>query len=399
MLTLLQSAKPVNVVDDCVAPSSLWSCAAGPATDTSTTGSSNPNFRFLIRFRNGTLSNTTMLEPINSTAPSNLSDLSTNSNTILRRGFLSGSIYASSPAPPSTSDQIFMGRTTDHNSPPYNGEQTPFYISLLDPIPLPLTDKSALRKRDFHFPLPPPSDYSQNHATATTTNTASVFPLPKASSLPQPAVISHGDPPDLYPFASSQPLRLFNRGQPSEHYGFYTYFDRSLYLSSSPTANTSSNNNSQPPPAQNLTANVPQSQATTICTWSDTRFLVQIWTQKSPVTSLAFTPNASSIPAANSTANDLQTPGSFPYPVTFTLDRHGGTASEKSVYCRELDGEGKVVEGSGRYVDENRAFGGSIVDPAVVPSSNSTDLPRRSNSGNGIDGGTGGCLCQWQNFS
>ncbi len=95
--------------------------------------------------------------------------------------------------------------------------------------------------------------------------------------------------------------------------------------------------------------------------------------------------------------------GSFPYHVTVTLDRHGGQAREKGVYCYGLDGDGKVVESVRTWVDEERGFGGGIVNAAIVPGSgNGTALGKRDSEGHGyggVDGGEGGCSCQWRSGS
>ena len=98
-----------------------------------------------------------------------------------------------------------------------------------------------------------------------------------------------------------------------------------------------------------------------------------------------------------SSANDMTAPGSFPYSVTVTLDRHGGDASEKGVYCYSLNGEQQVTDTVRTWVVENRAFDGELISPAAVPMNNGTMLTKRSDSA-GIDGGSGGCACQWQNW-
>lgn len=54
------------------------------------------------------------------------------------------------------------------------------------------------------------------------------------------------------------------------------------------------------------------------------------------------------------------------------------------------------------WILENRAFGGLLVNPASVPGGGDTTISRRHNAMQvygGVDGGTGGCLCQWQNWT
>jgi hypothetical protein len=86
-------------------------------------------------------------------------------------------------------------------------------------------------------------------------------------------------------------------------------------------------------------------------------------------------------------------PGSFPYPITITTDRHGGEPPLKMVYCYSLDDREGIVAGSGMLQTENRGFGGIDINPAPTFFSNSSDV-----SLGGYDGGTGGCSCQWSNF-
>ena len=109
-------------------------------------------------------------------------------------------------------------------------------------------------------------------------------------------------------------------------------------------------------------------------------------------------PNSNNIPAAKSSANDMTAPGSFPYPVSITLDRHGGDASEKGVYCYGLDEEHKVIESVKTWINEDRGFGGTLVHAATVPTNSGESQTDRSDDKAGvIDGGTGGCTCQWRN--
>lgn len=389
-VTTVIGPKAVKEVSGCVQSADLWSCSAAADND----GSAQPNFRLQIRFRNGT------------SLPSNETAVAPSNSTVVKRGLFSNPWYESSPKPPSTDDQIFLGETTDKNVEPYNGEETPFYISLLNASASVDLKQSKLRKRDddFQYPYPTPtstnanptaalgqisSPYSTSSATSTSgahpthsSNPNNAYPYPgqQSNGVPLPGHTSNNEHASatLYPLPSSQPLRLFNRGQASEHYSFYTYFDRTLTVSNLTASNSSGTSLG--------------STGSSICTWSQTRFLVQIWTRKPTVTSLNSSANAT-------TANDMTAPGSFPYSITVTIDRHGGDASGKSVFCYSLDENEHVVEGSGTWIAENRAFGGLIVNPATAPIGHSTaDLSKRAtDNAGGIDGGTGGCECQWQN--
>ncbi|KAK5127203.1 hypothetical protein LTR85_008565 [Meristemomyces frigidus] len=376
----------VKAVSGCVSPRALWSCDV-PASqqDSTQSGSSKqPNFRLEIRFRNGTLAkNETQLARRSAGAAAN-------AGALVRREAWSSSLFTASPHAPSTSDQAFLGQYTDNVRAPYNGEETPFYISLLNASTL-VAAASKLDKRQSD-PYPYPTTTVSN--TSTTSSNASTV---SAASIPRPALREDGQPAEAesYPLTEAQPLRLYNRGLDEEHYGFYTYFDRSLYVSNASTTTSSSSllDNT-------ATGNVPLQDASAVCTWSQTRLHVQIWTRKQDVASLSDPIPLSGLRAVNSTANDMETPGSFPYRVTITLDRHGGHSKKKGVYCYGLDEQHHVTENVKIWVDENRGFGGELINAAVVPDSNSTtsSTKRSEEKYGGVDGGSGGCTCQWQNW-
>lgn len=86
-------------------------------------------------------------------------------------------------------------------------------------------------------------------------------------------------------------------------------------------------------------------------------------------------------------------PGSFPYPTTITLDRHGGNPAEKQLYCYRMDDNQRIVTGSAFLNEEERGFGGTIVNPAPSIFMGAGDAKL-----GGFDGGTGGCACLWENF-
>lgn len=359
ILTVIQPNK-TQVQSSCVSPPDLWSCAVPGVKKPAL-----PDFRLEIKYSDGSL-------PKNETA---------GASRIVRRGAPSAS-----PSAPTNDDQLFLGHTTDNSSMPYNGEETPFYISLLDAATLQTASSPQKRDSNYTYTYPYPNSAKQTTKVATSA----------ADAIPSPEVKGNGQPADeiLYPLVTSQPLRLFNRGKDTEHYGFYTYFDRSMYISGSPGTSTTNDTD--------ITSNVPLANASAVCTWSQTRLLVQIWTKKGVVNSL-LTSN-DTVLAGNSTANDMSVPGSFPYAVTFKLDRHGGVSDKKGVYCYGIDDSQLLSDGK-LWIDEDRAAGSSgLVNPAQVPGSNTTSVQKRgadsddSNDG-GIDGGNGGCSCQWQNWS
>ena len=368
----------------CVGQTSLWSCALPKEQHDANKpyAANQPNFRVAIRFQNGTYENSTTVE---------------SGSRLLR--LRDNGLFEPSPKPPSIADQTFLGNTTDMNSEPFAGEKTPFYISFLSPMKLSSHEINLTRRSNDASPFP---------------NISSIIPQPDESPDGSPA------PATLYPNPESQPVRLYNRGQNDEHYGFYTYFDKSIFLTSSGPLDGTSDKN---PEDKNGGSKIEESRVR--CTWAQTRFLVQIWTrpdragmaliQDSPnstttTTTASGTPTpspSSSSPSSNSSATDFTRPGSFPYPVTITIDRHGGSAKQKMLYCYGLD-DGHFNTTERKLQIEDRGAGGTLVNPPPGIFNNTDQggeslVGRDSDSGSdaqngGIDGGTGGCSCRWANW-
>lgn len=376
-IATIAGAETTIADSSCIKPSSLWSCALPQDQQLANKpyATNSPNFRVEIRFRNGTYSHSTNTVPAASINK-------------LRRS--ENALWTANPAAPILADQTFLGNTTDGNSIPYAGEDTPFYISILSPVPLSSTNLYRRSSNDNSsvFPnltaiIPPPAENPDGTAAAAT----------------------------LYPLPDSQPVRLYNRGKSDEHYGFYTYFDKSIFLSSRASLDGSTIDTN---PAD-ANGGVERSNANVRCTWSQTRFLVQIWTQPSsmgysllppsdPSPSSTPTPTPSSTPT--SSATDYTRPGSFPYPVTITLDRHGGIEKQKMVYCYGIESDGHYNISDVKLQLEDRGIGGSLVNPASGifthldggSSSNSSLNSSVDSLYGGIDGGSGGCQCQWVNW-
>lgn len=450
-------------VNGCIQPTTMWSCALPKEqqADNSPFAASQPNFRIQVSFLNGSYPNSTTVASNTAKRRKRWSEsdrnrkygeyISLSSHALRTRD--TGN-FDPSPAPPSLTDQEFLGNTTDGNSIPFQGEDTPFFITLLSPVDSSSSPSSSVKldKRN-NFP-----------------NVSTLIPAPSLASDGTAAAAN------LYPLPVAQPVQLYNRGEPTEHYGFYTYFDRSIFLKSTAPLNGSTDDT--------LTADQnggsPKDQASVRCTWAQTRFLVQIWTQPSNISGMVLqakssaTSQASTTTTANSavasptnpsyssSADDFISPGSFPYPVTIKLDRHGGDASSKLVYCYGMDGNGYIISSEKKLQIENRGFGGHLVNPApgifsslggsnstgdddsggnsgssstasstsspsstsssthtstasaasttttnVYPYPNSDVVSNLSvredsssdNQGQGVDGGTGGCGCEWVNWA
>lgn len=344
---LLTIAQPEAVEEQsgCVAPTTLWSCALPKEQqkDIAPNKPDQPNFKVQITFENGTSADISKpsrraVNPVSAGA--------------LVRSLLRRAAPSPSPAVPSVEDMKFLGQTTDGVSSPFEGESTPFFMSFQDPTSTSTSSRMVKRADDptnITLVIPPPSLNSDG--TAADAN--------------------------LLPFPSAQPLRLFNRGKPDEHYGFYTYFDRSIFLKD---INSTTGRGGNP---ADINGGSTRDAASLRCTFSQTRFLVQIWTRSSTSKPLLS-------PAQNTTEDAFQRPGTFPYPVTFTLDRHGGDVSKKNLFCYKMQSDGTIVDNRDNkfFQFEDRGFGGNLVN----------GTQGRPSAKGPIDGGSGGCSCKWQNW-
>lgn len=376
----------VNEDSGCVHPSTIWSCAVPKEEQQSIAPNApdQPNFRVEIRFQNGTNVTATSTSSVGRRSDTTFSNRDS-ASSFLRgrllhiRDAFSNALFTPSPSPPSQEDQQFLGNTTDGKKAPFDGEYTPFFMSFESPTKMPA---SKLFKRD--------------------TNDTDPFPdLTKA--IPPPDTNPDGTfaAANLLPFPSAQPLRLYNRGSSEEHYGFYNYFDRSIFLKSTALLNDSNHDEISPVP-DDENGGTEKNAATVRCTWAQTRFLVQIWTQKGDSllqgngTSQA-QPSGNATNLTSSSANDFNRPGSFPYPVTITLDRHGGDVHKKQVYCYGVNDREQPIADEKKYQVEDRGFGGQLANPANGPFGD-TNVTLAQGGPGGIDGGSGGCRCRWQNW-
>ncbi|KAI4124429.1 MAG: hypothetical protein LQ338_004794, partial [Usnochroma carphineum] len=359
---------PVQESSACVHPATLWSCAVPKEQQASIApnNADQPNFRLQIRFQNGSVASGGVS---NGTRLQRRSDLrvgnAVTASNILKHHLLqardfTSSLFSPSPTPPTREDQIFLGNTTDKNQEPFDGEATPFFLSFIDPQKLP--SLRMIKRAD-------------SPVANTTTNGTDQFPN-LDSIVPPPSTNADGtaSPALLYPLASAQPLRLYNRDTDTEHYGFYIYFDRSIFLKSTALINFTTNASpSEIPDDENGGAD--EKAAKVRCTWAQTRFLVQIWTRKGSTAPLLQSGNSSSSSSpgshpknlTESSANNFTRPGSFPYPISITLDRHGGDIKKKMIYCYGLDQNEHPIDNEKQIQLEDRGFGGTLVNPADGP--------------------------------
>ena len=346
VLTIAQP-EAVEEQSGCVAPTTLWSCALPKELQESVKPNKpdQPNFIIEITYEN--IGAATLSRTRTSKRAANAVSV----GAFIRSRLLHArSVPSPSPAPPNADDMVFLGKTTDGNSAPFDGEETPLFVSFKDPK----ATASRLAKR----------------AGSDPTNITAAIPAPMLNSDGTAA------PANLLPVSSMQPLRLYNRGKDDEHYGFYTYYDRSIFLKQINGTNRGGN------PADTDGGSTEEA-ATLRCTFSETRFLVQLWTR-----------SESSKPLLQGSTqgdpSDLKRPGTFPYPVTVTIDRHGGNAAKKNLYCYEMESDGTIKDdaSSRSFQFEDRGFGGNLVN----------GTQGRPNVTGPIDGGSGGCSCKYQNW-
>lgn len=282
------------------------------------------------------------------------------------------------PSPPSFEEMFFLGKETDGIvSDDKAGEPTPFYISML-------TDREntagpnavSKRQNDSDSDSDPDADSGSGFIV----------------NLPDPDLNQDGTaaPAKFMPRAFQQPVRLYDRGLPTEHYGFYTYFKRSLFLKSVSVLNNSGisrggTGEGNVPLDEN--GGVSRTEANFIVTWTQVRFLVQIWTRRDGSTQL-LSDGTSGAGASDDGGASIGRPGTMPYPVTITMDTHGGVPGGKFVWHWPVDARQRIDTSSPQLIANNIGFGGAVVNP------------RRDNdtSFGGFDGGKGGCKCEWVNF-
>ncbi|RDA92228.1 hypothetical protein CP533_5702 [Ophiocordyceps camponoti-saundersi (nom. inval.)] len=259
------------------------------------------------------------------------------------------------PEAPDVKEMWFLGNTTDNVQSEHKaGEETPFYISLSTSA-TGLTDAPKLTAREAG---PRVGDDSLEHR------------------LPSPDLEADGTAAAavMIPRTVLQPVRLYDRGLDSERYGFYIHFKRSIFLKSVTILNETEGGNVP----LDEDGGCRKNEADYVVTWGETRMLVQMWTRSLDLgLSSLLRPDTSG-----------KRPGSLPYPVTLTLDTHGGKPDKKVTWNWPLDKRQKVMVNNPQLLVNRMDAGGSWINPR------GTGDPRLG----GFDGGTGGCKCEWVNW-
>ncbi|KAF6841364.1 hypothetical protein CPLU01_00495 [Colletotrichum plurivorum] len=365
---VLSVVGPDNIaaVTGCSSPSTVWSCAL-PKEEHESVAPHRPNqptFIMQIQWDNSTqnlwkVPNGDPPRPgTNTRRATGMGGLIARAGAFIRRQNLA---FTPNPSPPAFQEMYFLGNTTDGVvSEDKAGEPTPFYLSILKsandtvgPNALDRRQDSGNATGEFGVSLPPP----ELEADGT------------------------GAPAQLFPRAVQQPIRLYDRGLPTEHYGFYTYFKRTIYLKSVTTLNGTDGESDVP---LDKDGGSRRSEANFLVTWSQTRFLVQIWTRSENTTQLL----SNGVAAGGDEAGAENRPGTMPYPVTVKTDTHGGKSGEKFVWHWPVNDRQGIDTSQPKLLPNDIGFGGTRVNPRKD----------RDESFGGFDGGTGGCRCEWVNF-
>ncbi|KAK3301130.1 glycoprotease family-domain-containing protein [Chaetomium fimeti] len=395
----------------CVQPPTLWTCALPKeqADSVAPFDASQPSFVIQIQFDNNTrqlwnvqgdpprptptdrgeslplpqpIETTTAATATPTTSPRAVPVTGFTSlvRHLLRKRDDSGSSLAlrSEPPPPSFQEIFFLGNTTDGVvSDDKAGEPTPFYISMLRSTNDTVGPNTLTRRAD-------DDDNDNNNGINFNpqTNITAGQALINASDIAPPPALDRdgtGAPAVLLAFPTQQPLRLYDRGLPTERYGFYSYFNKTTYVKSAAALGDDGDDDETPVPAD-LNGGALKTEAKFLVTWLSVRYKVEIWTRMANTTRLV---GDRGVSGSNSTQ-----PGSFPYPVTVTMDTHGGERGRKFAFLRGVDDRQRIILDDALFVLNRMNTTGDLINAAGG----------FNPSFGGMDGGTGGCKCEYRNW-
>lgn len=376
----------------CVQPATLWSCALPKEQQEANKpyAAQQPSFVIQIQYDNSTQQywnipdgQVPVIKPLENDSSDKskrlLGRAAAGVHSLIRRadGAATNPNFTPDPPLPKFQEMWFLGNWTDGiRSPRKAGEATPFYISLL-----PSTNATAGANM-----------LSRRQSSGNDSRKAPSNQTPDlAQLLPFPAVNPDGtaQPARLFPHPRQQQLRLFDRGLDTEHFGFYTYFNKTIFVRSKEALDNATSQLGDVPVDRN--GGAARSEARYIAMWSFTRLHVQIWTRRSDTARLLGRDGRNDKGLSEAELLEQRRPGTFPYPITIAEDTHGGDPDKKGTYTFELDDRGRPQRDSSKiFLHLNHM-------------DITTDLinPRGKNfnpSFGGIDGGTGGCKCAWTNF-
>ncbi|KAH7329261.1 glycoprotease family-domain-containing protein [Stachybotrys elegans] len=354
---------PDNTVSysGCTAPSTLWSCSLPKEQHESVAPYSpnQPTIVMQIQWDNDTREtwNTPNGERPEPLTRRGMGLASIASRAVRARQTTNG--FRPDPSPPEYKEMFFLGNTTDDiQSEEKGGEPTPFYISLLDSVNQTITTPTLSKRQGNR-----------------------IGNISLEEILPDPALNEDGTPAAavMLPKPVQQPVRLYDRGLPTEHYGFYTHFRRTIFLKSV----TGLNDTDEGDVPLDEDGGSRETEADFLTTWGETRVLVQIWTRKFDNNSASLLrPNQAG--GINGSTVDLIRPGTMPYPVTVTLDTHGGDPEKKLTWAWPINNRQRLELDQAELLANVMSNGGTWVNRRG----------RGDEKFGGFDGGSGGCKCR-----
>lgn len=360
----------------------LWSCSIpkNQQDPDSKFKNNQPEFIFQIQFDNNTralwnLSDTSddkkKRDEIDDEEPSgifgrrSLASAVARAAAFVRRAALYDTGFSPSPAAPDHDDLFFLGNTTDDiQADDKAGEATPFYISMLSSVDG-TVGPDVLSRRGLGNGI---DTAPSGNGSSASQNISHFVDAPVKNDLtPLPAV--------LFPLPSQQPVRLYDRGLATEHYGFYTYFNKSIFIFDQTEDST-----------KDADGGALLKDATALVVWSQARFLVKIWTRLDADLLGGRGPVVVTQEDDDVASHDL--PGTMPYPVTVGEDFHGGDETTKGTIVWPIGAGARVDTSDASLVTVDKGAGGTLINP----------LASADRSLGGVDGGSGGCKCSWINF-
>jgi hypothetical protein len=353
----------------CTSPSTLWSCAL-PKEQHESVAPAKPNQPTIvmqIQWDNGTDRSWDVQNgKPPASAPRRARGVTSLASSLMRARQAGKPSFEPIPKPPTFEEMWFLGDTTDDvKSEEKAGEPTPFYISLLDSVNAAVDTPSLSRRQ---------SNEEENGLLRSRPS--------------QPELEDDGTPKParLLPLAKQQPLRLYDRGLATEHYGFYMHYKRTIYLRSITAANAT--DDEAVPLDEN--GGCRKTEAGFLVTWAETRLLMRIWTRNldSNTSSLIKPTGDNDSSGEVNPSLELARPGTMPYPVTTTIDSHGGDKDKSVTWAWPMDARQNLDLDKFKYLANKRDVGGTHIN--------------KGNSGDakfgGFNGGTGGCKCEWMNW-
>ena len=330
-VSLVQPATAPKELRTCVSPPELWSCDLPPPATNSI-----PEFRFEIRYR-----------------PAD------------RQRDGPESIWAPVPAPVPSPKDYEETSVKDSSNTTSAGIATEFVISMFYSDNAP--NQTESQSSNSVIKRSQSAEIEGNRAVVRKKD------ILRRQSISDPA---QNPPSPLPKILRNQPLRLMDKGLPSEHYAAHMYFQKSIYLDSINMSSTPPSHNNEVPGASD--------SAKYACIWSFTRFKMQIFTRKSQDLILVDREkNRFQIdPEFGSSMINTKEP-IMPYHVTISEDRIGGSenADGKTIACYEIldneNGEGKKL--GRRYSWPERKDRGSLAP-------------------NPKGKWKAGCSCEWTNW-